>query len=278
MKRIILVLLAVVLFTDFIIPAYKMAELMKSQKSLDVLVLNGNAFFNLGKDYINIPVPCRVIIKPDGHVRQDYVFPKAVVSIINDGLRQSILVNNVRMLTPMQIFSQNNLFTVLVGLYLSDNPQRIFNEIGLNQTKVAYGLADNRAAYIIGDDNDQLFIDNEDTVPIMYRIKYENNYVLAVVKDYLTDVKLANNTAKIKNGDDNNDATVHIEADTYTQTAMTLPEVAELYNGDSLVQRWEFKDAVLFHKNAYINNLFLTPYEMKRLPISRQTLSSFILF
>jgi hypothetical protein len=278
MKRIALALLAVVLFTGFMVPASKMAELMKAPEDLEVLVLNGNAFFNLGKEYINTPVPCRVIIKSNGYVRQDYQFPKARVSIINEGLRQTTLVNKVRISAPLQIFAQNNMFTVLVGLYLSDNPQRIFNEIRLNQTKVAYGLANDRAAYIVGNDNDQLFIDNEDTVPIMYRIAYNNNYILAVVKNYLTGAQLANNTAKIKKGSDANGTALRIEADSSTQATMTLPATVELYNGDEIVQRWEFQDAVLFHRGTDMGSLFLTPYELKRLPVSQQALSPFMLF
>ena len=278
MKKVLFGLLAVMLLSGFIIPSSKMASLMKAQKGLDVLVLNGTSFFNLGKDYVNTPVPCRIIIKSNGYVRQDYQFPRARVSIINEGLRQTTLVNKVRMSSPLPLFSQNNLFTVLVELYLSDNPQRIFNEIGLNQTKVAYGLANDRAAYIIGDDNNQLFIDNEDTVPLMYRITYGSSQILSVVKSSLAGARLAYNTAKIKNAHGNNDTTVSVEVDSATQTTMTLPRTVELYNGNALVQRWEFRDAVLFHTDADIKRLLPTPAELKRLPVSQQAVSPFMLF
>ena len=278
MKKVFFGLLAVMLLSGFIIPSSKMASLMKAQKGLDVLVLNGTSFFNLGKDYVNTPVPCRVIIKSNGYVRQDYQFPRARVSIINEGLHQTTLVNKVRMSSPLPLFSQNNLFTVLVELYLSDNPQRIFNEIGLNQTKVAYGLANDRAAYIIGDDNNQLFIDNEDTVPLMYRITYGSSQILSVVKSSLTGARLAYNTAKIKNVHGNNDTTVSVEVDSATQTTMTLPRTVELYNGNTLVQRWEFRDAVLFHTDADIKRFLPTSAELKRLPVSQQAVSPFMLF
>ena len=278
MKKVLFGFLAAILLSGFIIPSSKMASLMKAQKGLDVLVLNGTAFFNLGKDYVNTPVPCRVIIKSNGYVRQDYQFPRARVTVLNEGLHQTTLVNKVRMSSPLPLFSQNNLFTVLVELYLSDNPQRIFNEIGLNQTKVAYGLANDRAAYIIGDDNNQLFIDNEDTVPLMYRITYGSSQILSVVKSYLTGAQLAYNTAKIKNANGNNGTPVSIEVDSATQTTMTLPRTVELYNADALVRRWEFKDAVLFHTDADIKKLILTPAEVKRLPVSQQVVSPFMLF
>ncbi len=278
MKKVLFGFLAAILLSGFIIPSSKMASLMKAQKGLDVLVLNGTAFFNLGKDYVNTPVPCRVIIKSNGYVRQDYQFPRAWVTVLNEGLHQTTLVNKVRMSSPLPLFSQNNLFTVLVELYLSDNPQRIFNEIGLNQTKVAYGLANDRAAYIIGDDNNQLFIDNEDTVPLMYRITYGSSQILSVVKSYLTGAQLAYNTAKIKNTNGNNGTPVSVEVDSATQTTMTLPRTVELYNGDALVRRWEFKDAVLFHTDADIKKLILTPAEVKRLPVSQQVVSPFMLF
>ena len=278
MKKVLFGFLAAILLSGFIIPSSKMASLMKAQKGLDVLVLNGTAFFNLGKDYVNTPVPCRIIIKSNGYVRQDYQFPRAWVTVLNEGLHQTTLVNKVRMSSPLPLFSQNNLFTVLVELYLSDNPQRIFNEIGLNQTKVAYGLANDRAAYIIGDDNNQLFIDNEDTVPLMYRTTYGSNQILSVVKSYLTGAQLAYNTAKIKNTNGNNGTPVSVEVDSATQTTMTLPRTVELYNGDALVRRWEFKDAVLFHTDADIKKLILTPAEVKRLPVSQQVVSPFMLF
>ena len=278
MKKVLFGFLAAILLSGFIIPSSKMASLMKAQKGLDVLVLNGTAFFNLGKDYVNTPVPCRVIIKSNGYVRQDYQFPRARVTVLNEGLHQTTLVNKVRMSSPLPLFSQNNLFTVLVELYLSDNPQRLFNEIGLNQTKVAYGLANDRAAYIIGDDNNQLFIDNEDTVPLMYRITYGSSQILSVVKSYLTGAQLAYNTAKIKNTNGNNGTPVSVEVDSATQTTMTLPRTVELYIGDALVQRWEFKDAVLFHTDADIKKLILTPAEVKRLPVSQQVVSPFMLF
>lgn len=278
MKKVLFGLLAAVLLSGFIVPAWKMASLMQVQKGLDVLVLNGTAFFNLGKDYINSPVPCRVIIKANGSVRQDYQFPKARITVLNEGLHQITLVNNVRMSSPLALFSQNNLFTVLVAMYLSDNPQRIFNEIGLNQTKVAYGLANDRAAYIIGDDNNQLFIDNEDTVPIMYRATYGSIHMLSVVKSTMDSAWLAYNTARIKKAGVDNGTPVSVEVDNATQTTMTLPRTVELYNGDALVQRWEFKDAVLFHTDADIKRLLLTPYEIKRLPVSQQALSPFMLF
>ena len=278
MKKVLFGFLAAILLSGFIIPSSKMASLMKAQKGLDVLVLNGTAFFNLGKDYVNTPVPCRVIIKSNGYVRQDYQFPRAWVTVLNEGLHQTTLVNKVRMSSPLPLFSQNNLFTVLVELYLSDNPQRLFNEIGLNQTKVAYGLANDRAAYIIGDDNNQLFIDNEDTVPLMYRITYGSSQILSVVKSYLTGAQLAYNTAKIKNANGNNGTKVSVEVDSATQTTMTLPRTVELYNGDALVRRWEFKDAVLFHTDADVKKLILTPAEVKRLPVSQQVVSPFMLF
>ncbi len=278
MKRMALIALALISFTGFIVPSSKMAELMKAQKDFKVLILNGDAFFNLSKDYVNRPVPCRVIITSNGYMRQDYKFPKAVVSIINERLRQTMIVNTVRMQLPLQIFSQNNIFILLSGLYLSGAPQSLFNEMALDSTKVAYGLANNRAAYIIGNDNDQLFIDNEKTVPIMYRIKYENKYILTVVKDYLDHARLAEGAAKIKKANSNESTSLRVEADGYTQTDITLPQSVELYDGDAIVQTWTFTDAVLFSRDADIKGLILTPYEIKRLPVSKQALSPFMLF
>jgi hypothetical protein len=278
MKRTLLALLALALFTGFIVPASKMAELMKPEKGLRVLVLSGEAYFNLSKDYINRPVPCRVIVTSNGYARQDYKFPKAVVSIINERLRQTVLVNNVRMHAPLQIFSQNNIFILLTGLYLSGAPQALFNEMGLDSTKVAYGLANNMAAYIIGNDNDQLFIDNEKTVPIMYRIKYEDKYIVAIIKDYLSSAKLSEGAAKIKKDNGAANIFIPLETDHYVQTTTTLPQNVELYNGDALVQRWVFTDAVLFPRDADIKGLILTPYDIKKLPLSDQTLSPFMLF
>lgn len=278
MKRIAFALLAIMLFTGFIIPASKMAELMKPEKGLKVLVLNGDAYFNISKDYINRSVPCRIIMTSNGYARQDYKFPKAVVSIINERLRQTVLVNNVRMHAPLQIFSQNNVFILLTGLYLSGAPQAIFNEMGLDSTKVSYGLANNMAAYIIGNDNDQLFIDNEKTVPIMYRIKYGDKYILAVVKDYLSSAKLSEGAVKMKKDNGAANILIPLETDNYTQTTMTLPQNIELYSGDVLVQRWAFTDAVLFPRDTDIKGIILTPYDIKKLPISEQALSPFMLF
>lgn len=278
MKRMALIALAVISLTGFIVPSSKMAELMKAQKDFKVLILNGDAFFNLSKDYVNRPVPCRVIITSNGYMRQDYKFPKAVVSIINERLRQTMIVNTVRMQLPLQIFSHNNIFILLAGLYLSGAPQSLFNEMALDSTKIAYGLANNRAAYILGNDNDQLFIDNEKTVPIMYRIKYENKYILTVVKDYLDHAKLAEGAAKVKKANNNEGMSLRVEADGYTQTDITLPQSVELYDGDAIVQTWTFTDAVLFPRDADIKDLILTPYEIKRLPVSKQALSPFMLF
>jgi len=265
--------LAIALFSGFIIPAYKMAELMKAQKGMAMLVLTGNAFFNLGKEYFNTPVPCRVIIRSDGYVKQDYMFPKANVNVIYTEHHENIIINNVRVLAPVTPFSQQKVFTALMELYLSDNPQKIFNEIGINQSQVAYGLANDRAAYIIGSDNNQLFIDNEDTVPLMYRIVSAHVYQLAVVKDYLDSAELANNNAKLTIGPH-----LSVAIDSYTRLDIILPKIVELYNGDTLVQRWEFSHAVVLPGGISFNNLLLSTYEIKKLPVTNQSLSPFMLF
>ena len=278
MRRAALVLLAVVSFTGFIVPASKMAELMKARGRFKALVFNGDTFFNIGNDYLNRAVPCRVVITPSGYVRQDYKFPKAVVSIINEGTKQTMLINNVRIGTSLPMFSRNNVFALLMGLFLSNSPGNVFNEMGLDSTKVAYGLADNRAAYIIGNDNDQMFIDNEQTVPLMFRVKYNNAYLYVVVKNYLNTARLIDGSATIKDRGPGGGIPLRVGAAGYTETAVILPQTVELYRGDMLVQRWLFTDAVLFPAGTGIKKLVLTPYEIKRLPFSRQRLSPFMLF
>ncbi len=274
MRRVAVVLLAVISLMGFIVPAFKMADLLKTKGRFSALVLNGNAFFNIGDDYFNRSIPCRVIITPSGYVRQDYRFPKAVVSILNEGTSQTVMVNDVRLGTPLSIFSQNNVFALLIELYLSDSPSTVFHEMGLNLTEVAYGLANNRAAYIIGNDNDQVFIDNEMTVPLMFRVQYDHEYLYAVVKNYF-------NTARLIEGDAGGGGEgipLQVLGAKYTDTSMVLPQTMELYAGNALVQRWIFTDAVLFPAGADIKKLVLTPYEIKRLPLSRQQVSPFMLF
>ncbi len=278
MKKIILACAAFAVFSGFIIPAAKMASLMKAQKGLAALVLNGTSFFNLGKDYINTPVPCRVIVTANGRLRQDYLFPRAHITLINTGLHQTILVNGVRMTSPPVIFAQNNIAAVLFALYLSDNPARVFSEIGLNQASVAYGLANNRAAYIIGNDPDQLFIDNEDTVPLMYRITQGSTVILSAVKDYLNAAGVVDNTAVAKPAPGSGNLTLETEAGSITQTVMTLPRVVELYNGNTLVQRWEFHSALLLRNDAGIRELLPVPYALRKLRTTDQQLSPFMLF
>ncbi|MGC8580472.1 MAG: hypothetical protein ACP5QW_09455 [bacterium] len=273
MKRLIVAISAIVLFSGFIIPAYKMAELLTATGNEDTIVLKGNAFFNLGKDYIDKPVPCTVIIRANGYIKQDYIFPRAHVSIVTIGTNKTVIVNNTRILTPVQLFARNNIFVLLMRLYLSDNPQMVFKEMGVNQSQVAYGLANNRAAYIIGNDNDQLFIDNELTVPIMYRLGSANDYALAVVKSYLTDANLASNKSVIIK-----DEKSGVSIDNYASINTTLPGTVELYDRGTLVQRWEFKDAIIFNKAASLNSLLLSPYDIRKLPTTTQILSPFMLF
>lgn len=273
MRRLFVALLSIILFSGFIIPAYKMAELMIAPESMDTLVLNGNAFFNLGKDYINTPVPCRIIIRANGYLKQDYMFPKANVSVVTNGTNQIIIINNTRMLAPLQLFSHNKIFTMLIGLYLSSNPQKLFNEMNINQTQVAYGLANYRAAYIIGNNNNQLFIDNELKVPIIYRKAILNNYESVVVKEYLTEANLANNNANIINGEQ-----LNITVNHYTFTNTTLPRIVELYNGDIIIQRWEFRYATVFNKQTNLNSLLISFSDIKKLPTDSQTFSPFMLY
>ncbi len=278
MKKFMLACAALAVFAGFIIPASKMASLMKAQNGLGVLVLNGTAFFNLGKAYSNTPVPCRIIVTANGTLRQDYLFPRAHITLINAGIHQFTLVNGVRLASPVGIFEQNNVAAVLFALYLSDNPGRVFNEIGVNQAAVAYGLANNRAAYIIGTDADQLFIDNEDTVPLMYRITAGTTVILSAVKDYMTSAGLLAATAVPKPAANAGDLSLITQAGDVTQTAATLPRIVELYNGNTLVQRWEFDHALLLHSDAVIKALLPTPYEISRLRVTDQPLSPFMLF
>ncbi len=276
-KRLILVLAAFLSLTAFIIPAYKMAGLMKADKHFNALVLQGNAFFNLSGDYINRAVPLRMIVTPSGYSMQSYIFPKAHVNIINERNQQTILINNVKLQTIPVIFSRNNLLALLTGLYLSGTPQQTFTDMGLDLKFTAYGLANDRAAYIIGNDNDQLFIDNEKTVPIMFRIKYNNVYTEAVVKDYMDSAKLME--GPIRTAKPNSESGfARLQAERYTDTDIILPRTIELYDGNVMAQKWVFTEAFLLTGDQEIKHFILTWHEVTKLPLSHEPLSPFMLF
>ncbi len=264
-------LISVFCLTAFIIPGFKMADIMKADPDYKALILYGKTYLNIGNSFSAQPVNTRVIITPSGYVRQDYNFPKAVVTIINSDSRPIILVNNVLLNQNPAVFSTNDLFASILRLYLSKNPLHVFNKMHIDTAKVAYGLANNRAAYIIGSDSIQLFIDNELTVPMMYRIKNGNNYTEAAVVSYLRSAFITDTVSQLPGpGGLSNKG--------YAEQKMTLPANVELYSSNTLLQKWDFTQAVLLTNDRPIQELILSSWEIRKLKIYSPALSPFILY